>query len=453
MLGQETNFAGGSSARLLTEFALDSSTISVQSVSKRFQRGERCDSLYTAVARRFWKPLRGARSDPDAGFWALRDISFEVRRGECFGIIGHNGAGKSTMLKLLAGIMRSDAGSVAIRGRVSALIEVGAGFHPMLTGRENVYLNASVLGMSRSEARRRFKEIVEFAGVGEHIDMPVKHYSSGMYARLGFSIAAHADPDVLLVDEVLSVGDAQFRCRCIDRMREFLRRGVSIVFVSHDLGTVQQFCHRSMVLADGRASFVGASADAVARYHRAYSEVMLLRDPQGRPAAHLSGVSLYTSQGVGAASSTGGALCALPGESVTLEFEVAFETQVANPSFGLSIVRTGDWLTVYETSSARLGVSFGAVSAGEGMGIRCSFDLNVSCGEYAIGLHVRDRDGLQYLVEEVDAVRVRVVGPSTDATAYLNLQQSVAKICPIDCEQTVVATSSREAIEAGLPSR
>ncbi|MBX3395640.1 MAG: ABC transporter ATP-binding protein [Phycisphaerae bacterium] len=432
---------------------MESTIISVQSVSKFFQRGERCDSLYGAVARRFRQPIGHAQGGVNGKFRALEDISFDVVRGECFGIIGHNGAGKSTMLKLLAGIMRPDEGCVAIDGRVSALIEVGAGFHPMLTGRENVYLNAAILGMSRSEARRLFDEIVEFAGVREHIDMPVKHYSSGMYARLGFSIAAHVDPDVLLVDEVLSVGDAQFRSRCIDRMRAFLKRGVSIVFVSHDLGTVQQFCHRSMVLAEGRSSFIGASPEAVAQYHRSYSSTLLVRDAQGRPTAHLSCIRLRTSQEAGAGSAGSAEHCAVPGETVVLEFDVAFEAHVPNPSIGLSIVRTRDWLTVYETSSARLGVSLAAVSAGDRMRFRCRFDLNVSPGEYAIGLHVRDRDGLQYLVEEVDAVRVRVTGSLTGATAHLDFQQVAVRTDSNDRDLAGAFTSSRGAIEAGSPSR
>jgi ABC-type polysaccharide/polyol phosphate transport system ATPase subunit len=238
--------------------------ISVQNISKRFNRGERFDSFRDLLGGR-WLKMRGQINCADV-FFAVHDISFQVQRGESFGIIGPNGAGKSTLLKLLARIMPPDEGTIDVRGRVSALIELGAGFHPDLTGRENIFLNASILGMPRKEVRRKFGEIVEFAGIGDFLDTPVKRYSSGMYARLGFAIAVHVEPNILLVDEVLSVGDRVFRARCMDKMREFLRQGVAIVFVSHDLASVQRFCDRAMVIARGQESFTGSGTQAVAHY-------------------------------------------------------------------------------------------------------------------------------------------------------------------------------------------
>src|SRR4051812_48693957 len=175
-------------------------------------------------------------------FWALRDISFRVQRGEALGVIGSNGAGKSTLLKLLAGITAPTRGEIVIRGRLSALIEVGSGFHPELTGRENVYLSGAILGMKRREINEKFDRIVEFAGVGPFIDTPVKWYSSGMYIRLGFSIAAHMSPDILLVDEVLAVGDLAFQAQCLERIRELRRNGTTALFISHDLAAVEQLC-------------------------------------------------------------------------------------------------------------------------------------------------------------------------------------------------------------------
>ena len=237
-------------------------------VWKKFRRGERHDSLrdlIPATARRLLR--RGPRPDLAASeFWAVRVISFSVRPGEALGIIGPNGAGKSTILKLLTRILRPTRGTCEVRGRAGALIEVAAGFHPDLTGRENLYLQGAIMGMRRAEITRKFDEIVEFSGVGEFIDTPVKRYSSGMNARLGFAIAAHLDPDVLLIDEVLSVGDVAFQERCVARMRTMLARGVPLVFVSHNLSAVTSLCTRAIVLARGQMVFDGAPADAVREY-------------------------------------------------------------------------------------------------------------------------------------------------------------------------------------------
>lgn len=240
-------------------------------VSKRFRLGESHDSLrdlLTAGLRR----IVGRDPAPSRDtFWALRDVDFRVERGESVGVIGPNGAGKSTVLKLLSNVLRPDAGRISVRGRLAALIEVGAGFHGDLTGRENIFLNGAILGMSRRETRTKFDAIVAFAGLEQFIDTPVKRYSSGMYARLGFSIASHVEPDVLLVDEVLSVGDAVFRLRCMDRMRRLVRGGTTLVFVTHDLDQMQSICPRAIVLDKGRVAFAGSSKEAVAAYMQAMS--------------------------------------------------------------------------------------------------------------------------------------------------------------------------------------
>jgi len=199
-------------------------------------------------------------------FWALKDVSFEVERAEALGIIGHNGAGKSTILKLLSRITTPTTGEIMINGRLSALIEVGSGFHPELTGRENVYLNGSILGMTRREINRKLESIIEFAELRQFIDTPVKRYSSGMYVRLGFSIAAHLDPDVLLLDEVLAVGDASFQRKCIQRITELKKNGTTIVFISHDLRAVQQLCDRVILLKKGQIEADGDPAETIDLY-------------------------------------------------------------------------------------------------------------------------------------------------------------------------------------------
>lgn len=202
-------------------------------------------------------------------FYALRDISFALDRGETLGLIGRNGSGKSTILKLIAGVMAPSEGEVRVAGRVSPLIELGAGFHPDLTGRENVYLNASILGMTSREIRGQFESIVDFAELWEFIDTPVKRYSSGMYARLGFAVAVHSEPDVLLVDEALSVGDAFFEERCLEKMHEFQRRGTTIVVVSHSSELISTFCERAIWLDHGSIVAEGPAHAVVRRYEEA----------------------------------------------------------------------------------------------------------------------------------------------------------------------------------------
>ena len=216
------------------------------------------------LARQLGKHFKPARD-----FWALRDVSFRVGRGEALGIIGHNGAGKSTILKLLSGITAPTRGEITIRGRLSALIEVGSGFHPELTGVENIYLNGSILGMSRREIAAKLDRIVDFAGISQFIDTPVKRYSSGMYVRLGFSIVAHLNPDILLLDEVLAVGDSTFQSKCIQRIDELKRSGVTIVFISHDLASVERLCDRVLLLRQGEVVADGAPAGVIAEYRAA----------------------------------------------------------------------------------------------------------------------------------------------------------------------------------------
>src|SRR5689334_15731016 len=234
-------------------------------------------------------------------FWALKDISFTVERGEALGIIGLNGAGKSTILKLLYNITTPSKGEIRIRGKLSALIEVSSGFHPELTGRENVYLNGSLLGMTRREIRNKLDRMIEFSGVGAFIDSPVTRYSSGMYLRLGFSIAAHLDPDILLLDEVLAVGDAAFQTKCIKRIAQLRNEGTTIVFVSHNLGAVESLCDRTLLIKEGQIYKSGPTRDVIS----AYEDLLLRLSPTARsiaasstsPAAEIISVNLFNSSG------------------------------------------------------------------------------------------------------------------------------------------------------------
>ncbi len=233
--------------------------VSADNVSKMFRLvHEQNNSLKATI-------LRGRRVIAE-DFWALRDVSFEVQEGETFGLVGHNGSGKSTMLKCLAKILRPEKGEVKVNGKMSALLELGAGFHPELSGRENVYLNGAILGLSQKELRKRFDEIVDFAGIEQFIDEPVKNYSSGMYVRLGFSVAINVDPDVLLVDEVLAVGDEEFQRKCNEKFAQLKAHGKTIVLVSHAMASVQNICDRVAWFEHGTLRETGEPRDVIESY-------------------------------------------------------------------------------------------------------------------------------------------------------------------------------------------
>lgn len=255
-----------------------SAIIEVKNLSKKYQISHR-QGGYVALRDVLTSVLKhplaffGSKAKAAIGrggkeeFWALKDINFEVQQGEVVGIIGHNGAGKSTLLKILSKITPPTTGEIRLRGRVGSLLEVGTGFHPELTGRENIFMNGAILGMLRSEIIRKFDAIVEFAGIEQFIDTPVKFYSSGMYVRLAFSVAAHMEPDILIIDEVLAVGDAEFQRKCLGKMEEVTRKdGRTILFVSHNLAAVKKLCSRCIVLDKGGVVFVGETEQALAEY-------------------------------------------------------------------------------------------------------------------------------------------------------------------------------------------
>lgn len=254
---------------------MTSPIISAHGLGKEYHLGAalRHDTLRDQLAsgfRRLFKPKTDHRKAKmeDASFWALRDVSFDIAQGEVVGVIGRNGAGKSTLLKILSQITEPTEGEVRIRGRIASLLEVGTGFHPELSGRENVFLNGAILGMSRAEIRKKFDEIVAFAEVEKFLDTPVKRYSSGMYVRLAFAVAAHLEPEILVIDEVLAVGDAAFQKKCLGKMKEVGTSGRTVIFVSHNMGTVANLCSRGIVMQSGRIGFQGTAEEAIQHYNR-----------------------------------------------------------------------------------------------------------------------------------------------------------------------------------------
>ena len=299
---------------------MSQSAIQLEKIGKRYHIGRKESgdrSLRDAVTDALVSPFRrtarllGGRgtvsADPDQTFWALRDVSLEVKHGEIVGIIGRNGAGKSTLLKILSRITEPTQGHGEIRGRVGSLLEVGTGFHPELTGRENLFLNGAILGMRKAEIERKFDEIVAFAEIDKFIDTPVKHYSSGMYVRLAFAVAAHLEPEILLVDEVLAVGDAAFQMKCLGKMGEVSRGGRTVVFISHNMAAVENLCDKGILLEEGSVTFSGDIKQTVDRYLQGVNghtksvsaEVIDLsnaaRPPQYRPL--LKRLQFFTDQG------------------------------------------------------------------------------------------------------------------------------------------------------------
>jgi ABC-type polysaccharide/polyol phosphate transport system ATPase subunit len=338
--------------------------IDVRGVSKKFRRGELFDSLRDLVPALTKRFVVGRGSElAEREFWALRDVSFTLERGEAFGIIGGNGAGKSTMLKLLTGIMRPTHGSISVSGRLSALIEVSAGFHYDLTGRENIFLNGAILGMSREEIRQRFDAIVEFSGLEEFIDTPVKRYSSGMYARLGFSVAAHVDPDVLLVDEVLSVGDYLFQRKCIERMNAVIRSGATVIFVSHSLREVAALCQRSLLLEHGTMQTIGPTEEVLQTY---LSRSQQERTLEAERDIVITRVTTHDSSGPRTEFDPDG------------KMYVTVEAQASVPHDDMSVVIgivDQHQYPVFDTCTQRLGA--GSISLAAGQALRVTFELDV----------------------------------------------------------------------------
>jgi lipopolysaccharide transport system ATP-binding protein len=339
----------------------------LEHVYKKFRKGEVYNSLrdlIPALTGRMFQQ-RDLSDRDKREFWALQDISFEVKRGEAFGIIGPNGAGKSTMLKLLSRVMKPTRGLIHLPGRCSALIELGAGFHQDLTGRENINLYGTILGMTRREIAAKFDDIVDFSGLAEFIDTPVKRYSSGMYARLGFAVAAHVNPDVLLVDEVLSVGDYVFQRKCIERMKEVISSGATVLFVSHNLKTVAEFCQRGLLLDHGQEVMIGPVEQVISGYlNRA--RVARVEGARSKQVA-ISRVKIRNQYGECARFRSG--------EKAWVDVEVCARTRVSKLSLTLYITNDRGQ-SIFDTSTERLGHSTFTLEPGEVF--TCTFELNLN---------------------------------------------------------------------------
>jgi ABC-type polysaccharide/polyol phosphate transport system ATPase subunit len=363
----------------------------VQKVSKLYP-------LYRRPSDRILEQLPFIRRKRHTDFWALRDISFHVERGQTLGIVGPNGSGKSTLLEIVSGILQPTSGRVVAEGRIAALLELGAGFNPGFTGRENVFLNGEILGLSRKQVERAFPSIAEFAGIGEFIDRPVREYSSGMYVRLAFSTAIHVEPDILIVDEALAVGDAIFASRAVRKFEELKQRGVTVLFVSHDLGLVKRLSDRAILLLGGRVEAEGAPKDVVNRY------IGLVHEWQRAPVSSSDGAvgpAGSFRHGDGSSRIIDAQLLdrdlrpvqtVESGEPVTVRIRARFEADVDRPIVGL-LIRNRLGLDVFGTNTRIEGHDLGSFARGETIEIDFGFECRLTRQEYTLTVATQHWDG------------------------------------------------------------
>jgi ABC-2 type transport system ATP-binding protein len=354
-------------------------------------------------------------------FWALKGVSFSLEPGDSLAVIGPNGSGKSTLLKCLAGTLTPDRGSVEIGGKVAGLLELGAGFHPDLTGKENIYLNGSILGMKRREIDDLYDRIVEFAGVAEFIDNPVRNFSSGMYVRLGFAIAIQVDPDVLLLDEILAVGDAEFQAKCFEKLHETRRRGRTVLLVTHDTQSAMRMCERAILLDQGRVIAEGACRDVVALYQQ---RVMAQRDAEpeevpSRPSKRW-GTSTGTIRDVELLDEAGRPVERVAtGESCVLRVTLAFAAKIEDPIVGMQLAAT-DGRVLFGTNTLSRGMVTGVFEPGDAAEVVFRQELGLLPGRYMFSVGVVPSDASEPVDYWRDCLHFRITGPTVD-NGYVDL--------------------------------
>ncbi|HLH41369.1 MAG TPA: ABC transporter ATP-binding protein [Bryobacteraceae bacterium] len=390
----------------------------VQNVSKVYR-------LYRRPLDRLTEALPWVKHHPPTEFWALRDVSLSVERGEALGVVGPNGSGKSTLLQIVSGILEPTRGRVLRSGRIAALLELGAGFNPEFTGRENVLLNGEILGISRRQMERVFPEIENFAEIGKFIDRPVKEYSSGMYVRLAFATAIHVDPEILIVDEALAVGDAIFANRCIKRFEILKQRGVTVMFVSHDLGLVKRLSDRAVLMLDGRVAAWGTPSEVVNRY------VGLVLERQEEPPAGGAGLAKSPYRhGDGASRVLDVELCDAngparriePGSPVTIRVRARAERDLEDPVVGI-LIRNRLGIDVFGTNTKVESVRMGSLRAGEVFEVAFQFDCLLTRQDYTLTVATQYPEGFSQ--DWLDDVISFSVVDSRDVAGLANLKTTV----------------------------
>jgi ABC-type polysaccharide/polyol phosphate transport system ATPase subunit len=412
----------------------------VQHVSKVFP-------LYSRPSDRIRETLPFLGKPRRTDFWALRNVSFQVEKGEVLSLIGPNGSGKSTLLQIVSGILQPTSGRVLKQGRVAALLELGAGFNPEFTGRDNVYLSGEIMGLSRREVAAAFPKIEQFAGIGEFIDRPVKEYSTGMYVRLAFSTAIHIEPEILIVDEALAVGDAIFANRCVHKFEELKRRGVTVLFVSHDLGLVKRLSDRAIFMLNGQIAAEGEAKDVVNRYvgfvlERENAEPQPGAEPSGnlRPsfrhgdgASRIQSVELLNAAGESARAFTSG-------EHVTMRVWAKFVRPVSEPVVGI-LIRNRLGIDVFGTNTRVEQIPLGDFQAGENLEIEFALECNLSRQDYTLTVATQYSDGTSQDWLD-DALQFTVIEPK-DVAGLVNLR-------PVICWRK--SPSMPELVTEGLPT-
>ena len=360
----------------------------VHNVSKLYK-------LYPRPSDRLREALPFRRRKMHTDFWALRDISFQVERGETLGLVGPNGCGKSTLLQIVSGILQPTLGRVVTRGRIAALLELGAGFNPEFTGRENVFLNGEILGLSRAEIERAMPSIEAFAEIGEFIARPVKEYSSGMYVRLAFATAIHVDPEILIVDEALAVGDAVFANRCVRKFDELRERKITVLFVSHDLGLVKQLSDRAILLLNGHIEAQGAPSDVINRYIGLVLEKQQARQERQQrfEASHRHGDGASEILGVDLLNSAGAPVTSVAsGETVTVRIRTRFHQERCDPMVGI-LIRTRIGMDVYGTNTRIEQVHLGELHAGDDLEVDFRMECWLTPQQYTLTVATQNPDG------------------------------------------------------------
>jgi ABC-type polysaccharide/polyol phosphate transport system ATPase subunit len=393
LIGEAADMSIAECRRHRPHAIVDTSTVVlIQNVSKVYH-------LYKRPSDRIFEVLPFGASRLHSEFWALRDINLHVSRGEIFALVGPNGSGKSTLLQVVAGILKPTRGRVVTEGRVAALLELGAGFNPEFTGRENVFMNSEIMGLSRKETEQAFPLIERFAEIGEFIDRPVKEYSTGMYIRLAFSTAIHVEPEILIVDEALAVGDAIFASRCIQKFEELKRKNVTVLFVSHDLGLVKRLAHRAAFMLHGKVEALGSPNDVVNRYVG-----MVLERQKDESAADGNAGQRFASSfrhgdggshiiDVGLLDRTGKPIRAVPtGEPVTVRVRAEFAREEHNAVVGM-LIRNRLGMDVFGTNTRLEGRELGAFVAGDQLEVDFTFDCLLTQQDYTLTVATQHWDG------------------------------------------------------------
>ena len=391
----------------------------IQNVSKMYR-------LYRRPADRLREAFPFVKQHPPAEFWAVRDVTLTVEPGEVLGLIGPNGSGKSTLLQIVSGILSPTRGRVIARGRIAALLELGAGFNPEFTGRENVFLNGEILGISRPQMERVFPDIAKFAEIGSFMERPVKEYSSGMYVRLAFSTAIHVDPEILIVDEALAVGDAIFANRCIKKFEELRERKVTVLFVSHDLGLVKRLSDRAALMLEGRVAAYGSPSEVVNRY----VGLVLERQGQGEKAESTPGGTFRHGDGasrvleIDLRDARGESVRALePGAPVAIYVRARAVKDLDNPVVGV-LIRNRLGIDVFGTNTRIEGVDLGSVAAGETFEVEFTFDCLLTRQDYTLTAATQYQEG--YSQDWLDDAISFSIADSRDVAGVANFKTKVA---------------------------